>query len=1027
MDDARDPSRWVVDRNGDGFADDVVKRIVVDPPGNLADRAFWARLIDLAAWIGVETHALPFPLVIPATDVEDDPGERIRNVDDLPVMRPAETVADDALSEAASHETCLTRLFTLEGALVDRDSDLLPDASRIAFSVPAEMPASLGCALANVAARLGMESGGLTFPLVREPLGDDLRFEVRITDVPAMLTATGDGWVAAGEARSLAALLERVAANWPHITAPETGGAGAAISRLRRWLAGDGPEPDEAGESVWEQEWSDVWEIERLLELAERHLPDALGSLTERSSLCLTAFVSEPPDQRAAVREQLMTLVASQGIVGVEVVVLSAFKSGLSWLLDDVAPALDGRDVGRIRIEYAPFEQPEESTALDLRIRWLQELFPGTELLAAALSIPLESIDVVEGEPGVTFRAEAWDRAGEGLGVWKCDPIQRSRPFVDAISDSGQVLVTTGGWVLSVDGTPVNTMACPTDLETFWLFWQTTVIPEIFGRIAAQGGAHAAAQPFFSELLVEVWISEPNEVLGLREENVSAAEALAEDLYFTTLDAIELHGKATTGERLNAPGAVIPIVHVTPGEAPRAKVTLRAALIRRDLARPELRVVSLSLQDEEFVVGVEVETDDDAATLGRLRELVALEQPAGASLLTLVTIGSDSILLRLPVSSLLVPTGPEPTVPPMDANIWGDGVMEQARSLTAFPEVTAWVEEESYQGRPIVALALAAPTPGRLSSATKLAILKPTHLIIARHHANEISSTNAAFRLAWNCATDPDWRRYLDRVNIIILPEENPDGAALHVRLASEPEARNWKHHAARYNALGCEYGEAHFDADTRFGEARARTSLWRRWPADVVVDNHGVPSHEWVQPFAGYGSPPRFAVSYWVVQALLYGIARWIDDADYSEHRQAVEALRKAVSTAVRDTDIGAWNQVYWESYQFWGQSRLPERFPGDFRDGMLWHIDSAALDPNGRSFTSRYPKTTVLSWVTEVNDETASGEHLERVARAHLLANQATLELLHAAAPPTRRWTNDHGDGRWTERVGRDRPLVL
>ena len=179
---------------------------------------------------------------------------------------------------------------------------------------------------------------------------DDLRFEVRITDDPAMLTANGDGWVAAGEMRSLAELLERVAAGWPHISAPETGGAGAAISRLRRWLAGDGPEPDESGESVWEQEWSDVWEIERLLELAERHLPDALGSLTERSSLCLTAFVSEPPDQRAAVREQLMTLVASQGIVGVEVVVLSAFKSGLSWLLDDVAPALDGRDVGRIRI-----------------------------------------------------------------------------------------------------------------------------------------------------------------------------------------------------------------------------------------------------------------------------------------------------------------------------------------------------------------------------------------------------------------------------------------------------------------------------------------------------------------------------------------------------------------------------------------------------------------------------------------------------------------------------------------------------
>jgi hypothetical protein len=325
-----------------------------------------------------------------------------------------------------------------------------------------------------------------------------------------------------------------------------------------------------------------------------------------------------------------------------------------------------------------------------------------------------------------------------------------------------------------------------------------------------------------------------------------------------------------------------------------------------------------------------------------------------------------------------------------------------------------------------VALALAAPTPGRLASTTKAAIFKPTHLIVARHHANEISSTNAAFQLAWLTATDLDWRRYLDRVNVVMLPYENPDGAALHARLASYPEARTWKHHPARYNALGYEFGEAHFDPDTRFGEARARTALWRRWPADVVVDNHGVPSHEWVQPFAGFGSPPRFPMSYWIVQALLYGIVRYVDDADYLEHKAAALALRDAVSAIVRETDIGDWNRVYGESYRFWGQSRLPERFPGEFHDDMLWHISTGSADPAGRGFAARYPKTTVLSWVTEVNDETAEGEHLERVARAHLLANRATLDLLTAAAPPLQQTRIDDND-TFTLRVGRDRPLQL
>jgi hypothetical protein len=362
----------------------------------------------------------------------------------------------------------------------------------------------------------------------------------------------------------------------------------------------------------------------------------------------------------------------------------------------------------------------------------------------------------------------------------------------------------------------------------------------------------------------------------------------------------------------------------------------------------------------------------------------------------------------------------------MDINIHGNAVIDIATQMSAFPEVTTWIEDYSYQGRPIVALALAAPTPGRLHSPTKAAIFKPTHLIVARHHANEISSTNAASQLAWLVGNDPDWRHYLDHVNIVLLPYENPDGAALHSRLASFPEAHTWKHHPARYNALGYEFGEAHFDPDTRFGEARARASIWRRWPADVVVDNHGVPSHEWVQPFAGFGSPPRFTVSYWIVQALLYGIVRYVDDAEYPEHETAALALRDAVSAKVRDTDIGDWNRIYGESYRFWGQSRLPDTFPGQFHDDMLWHIASGPSDPAGRGFAARYPKTTVLSWVTEVNDETAEGEHLDRVARAHLLANRATLDLLHAAAPPLQRWRSGE-DARYTLRVGRERPLVL
>ena len=94
---------------------------------------------------------------------------------------------------------------------------------------------------------------------------------------------------------------------------------------------------------------------------------------------------------------------------------------------------------------------------------------------------------------------------------------------------------------------------------------------------------HAAGgkQPFFDELRVEVWVSEPEYALGVREERESPAEGLAEDIYFNTLDYFHELGVQTTGEPWDEPGQIVPLVHVAPGEPPRAKVTL----LRYDAAK----------------------------------------------------------------------------------------------------------------------------------------------------------------------------------------------------------------------------------------------------------------------------------------------------------------------------------------------------------------------------------------------------------------------------------------------------------
>ncbi len=1018
------------------------------------ERAFWTALLDHAALLALPHSAVPWPLVVTAADVaalnltgEDPAPLAVNSIAYLPpapdVPRAASTATSAPATLPAGGGTglstspdCLSRFFTSDGALLDADGDLLPDGTRIVLDLPEQLPGNVGRALANLAARLGLESGGATLPLVRAPqVGERvLRVEVDAADdALASLRPDAEGWLARGGAASLALLLERVAATWPHITAPETGGAAAALANLERWLAGDGPEPNVAGGVIWEHHWEAEPEVIRLRELVTGPLLAQLAVHAPTTPLRVDVFASEPPAQRAALETELAALVQAE-FPTAQVRVLSAFKAGLSWLREVVLPELvQVPDLSRVFLRYAPL--PEQEGTLDLPIRWLQELFPANELIADALGIPLKSVRAEETPlpHGIQLRVEATTQPGKVLKAWDCLLPTHTRRFIDAMPDAGQVVVTGSGVVAWSETTPLLSLSTTSDRERFWDEWQQVVIPRLLEQVAAAGGAHRDLQPFFGELRAEVWLSEPNAALGVREENDSAAEALAEDIYFTTLDALELHGQRTTGERCNAPGAVVPLVHVAPGDAPRARITLRDAPQRIDLPRVPLPVTGITLADA-VEGGLQVEValrDATPETLARLDALCGGLLPVtdGPTLAVTVTSGGDTRRLHLPLPTLLTPSDAAtttPTAPPMDENLHGAAVRQWAADLAAAPEVTGWVEDHSWAGRPLVALAVRqAVARGVLRSPQKEALLRPTFLVIARHHANEISSTNAAFQLAWLLAHDPKWQPLLERVNVLLLPEENPDGAALHAELADDPGAETWKHHPARYNALGCEFGEQHWEAHTRFGESRARTALWRRWPADLLVDNHGVPSHEWVQSFAGYGSPPRFGVSYWIPQALLYGIIR--HDASDPTHQAAAVALRDAVSAIVRDTDIGDANREIGASYRFWGQDRLPQRFPGEFHDDMLWHINTGEAGPEARSANLRHPRTTVLTWVTEVNDETACGAHLERVARAHLLANRATLDLLAAAAPDIGVSGTADADGRTTWRTGRERPLRI
>lgn len=1132
------PGGALLDRNGDGFPDALGARIVVAGAPSPEE---WVELVHLAARLGLETGGLDFPLAVPdgaslppaalplrfvpAGQPEDEgamkggpvvrgaAGARALWRAGLDGAAEAGGPGEPAAESPAAPALDLAGLYDLGGLLADDDGDEFPDRARVCFVVPPDLPRDAGCALLDLAARLGLESAGLRIPLaapagagrpadavpvflaVAPALPDDLASETP-PDLPALeageglcaaLTIPGGGpaLLVTGDAAGLTAALRDLAATWPCLRAwgPDVATAADLADEVASLAHGEGPAgraallaadlarlPAGASGAVrlltddpavadaaaragvpfpvtpapddllaFADEWADEWEIERARRLVrERVLP----ALDPAAPADLLVMVSEPAEIRRDLARELAALLPA----GSTVAVLSAFKPGLCWLREVVAPAWAARgDVARVELRFRPFVAPESARHLDLRIRWLQELFPGDELLAAALGLPLAAVTLAEApDSDAAYSAHAYDAAGDEVDARDFTPRAYPRPYLDAAPAEGLVMATTGSVVARQGGRVLVDEALPTDLDRFWDYYQGTVLPRVRATIAAAtGGAPtAAAQPFFAALDVEVWCSEPDEPLGIREEAVSSAEALHEDIYFATLDDIAALGRAPAPsgtldapaeeEPLDAPGPVRPFVHVQPGAGPRARIALRrrprnlAALVQTDEdgiatrtplgrlptgPRPRARVRWATWRAGRPSVarlGLALDGAGERAA-SVLRHVADQGSPGGADAIALDIALPDAqegiaLALPAPVVGYRAAGGAaaDGAAMPLDVVIGEDELPPLLGRLATLPGVAARRVGRSFEGRPIDAVEVVAPPGAVVWSRVKASLYKPTLLVVGRHHANEVASTPAALRLAELLATDPAYRPLLDRVNVALLPLENADGAALHY--AMQREHPTWKLHAARYNAVGLEFSREFFAPDTPYGEARVRPLLWRRWRPDVVADNHGVPSHEWNQLFSGFNSPPRFGVSYWLVQALIYGILRYRDEPAY---RAFGEALRDRVSAAIAaDGEILAANRVLRERYTTWGHAWLPENFPAAFYNDMQWYFGPR---PEGWRARSRQPanyeRVTTANWVTEVPDETAQGPYLALVARAHLTANLATLRLLADLAPPVER----------------------
>ena len=980
----------LADTNGDGYADDIALRFIV--PG--APTAWeWCALADLAAVLGLYVTGFSPPLVVDAWDGPTlvlDPDEdaslaagtgRVTLESVTLTVRGGDTAGRAAILRALSQASLpeatewqitaaqypkptprpvptdpgpalvLEDLFMTRGEpkrapglFVDIDGDRLPDDTRCSFVVPDNISREMGMTLVDAAARLGIETAGLTVPLCA-PIDLGAAIPVLIGDVAPdgvrgmqpFLHPLDDGRtavvIAAETEAETAAMLRALAADMP-------------MSAVFPAFA----EPQPASETVWSWEWQEQSERETLIETAR-----VLRSLRSDDTSCdVLVQISEPAEQRVAIRDELGALFPA----GSAVTILPVHHAGRVWLEEIVAPAAKacvGLDA--LELTCRPLMLPDDTPCRDLPIRWLQECWPADELIAPALGLPLERVRITLGavNHGEIYRARALDASGAILGEWTFSPQWYPRPFLRGFKEQGIVHVATGGISVRLAGGVTYYDAIPTDLDRFWDAWQGEALLRIREFVTTN---HAAGgkQPFFDELRVEVWVSEPEYALGVREEIESPAEGLAEDIYFNTLDFFHALGVQTTGEPWDEPGQIVPLVHVAPGEPPRATVTL----LRYGTAQTTYTPVPVAQRS----TGVAM---DEVVTGANLPGLLAY--------------------------------------------------------VNGLPGVTVRDVEWSYRGRTIAAIEVVKPDGATVRSRTKLAAMKPTHLIVARHHANEVASTTAALRFVELLATDPAMMPLLDHCNVVVIPDENPDGTALHALLMAEHPT--WKHHAARYNAVGVEFSNHMGDPDTVYGEARVRPRLMHEWRPDVVTDNHGVPSHEWWQPFAGGQNPPRFRISYWLCQALIYGICRYLPDAP---HADFAAALRETVSRAIAaDPDLAAANRVYAERYARWGHQYVPEMFPATYHGDMLWFFNALEITPDTppRDIAMREPNMVSAAWVTEVVDETAQGAHLALVAKAHLTANVALTRMMAENAPPVAFSATPLPGGSVHHRLHRMRPL--
>ncbi|MDA8520573.1 peptidase M14 [Acidovorax sp. NCPPB 4044] len=206
-------------------------------------------------------------------------------------------------------------------------------------------------------------------------------------------------------------------------------------------------------------------------------------------------------------------------------------------------------------------------------------------------------------------------------------------------------------------------------------------------------------------------------------------------------------------------------------------------------------------------------------------------------------------------------------------------------------------------------------------------------------HANETSGVVGALRAAQALAAQPG-------AHIALLPLENPDGYALHRELGAH-HPRHMQH-AARYTALG---DDVEYREGGRPYEREAREQALALSGAQLHVNLHGYPAHEWTRPLTGY--VPR-GFGQWTIPKGFFLILRYHAGWE-AQGRALLERVAAALQEVPGLVDFNA------------RQIALYERHAGPMPFEVL----------HGTACTqSEVPRGAPVTLITEFPDETVDGD---------------------------------------------------